>query len=95
MVDPRHADFTPSYRNILSPLPAYNTNTRHIPHNPNISEADHIPLAEVRRLTALVRRCPFRSKPACGCQGAAACALKGGIDVSSHTCWDCVRRYEP
>lgn len=52
-----------------------------------------IPLAESMRLTALTRLCPYRSAPKCGCNGAAACALKGGVDVTIQTCWDCVKAY--
>lgn len=56
---------------------------------------EHIPLNEAIRLTRLARGCPYRSPPSCGCAGGAACALKGGADVSASTCWDCIRRYGP
>lgn len=52
-----------------------------------------IPLAESMRLTSLARQCPYRSKAACGCTGSGACSLKGGVDVPTHVCWDCVRLY--
>jgi len=52
-----------------------------------------IPLSESVRLTRLVKQCPYRSKAACGCQGAAACALKGGADVPTAVCWECVKTY--
>lgn len=52
-----------------------------------------IPLSESVRLTRLVKQCPYRSKAACGCAGSGACALKGGVDVPTWVCWDCVRTY--
>jgi hypothetical protein len=52
-----------------------------------------VPVAESLRLAAMSRRCLFRSTAKCGCDGAAACALRGGSDVPASTCWDCVRAY--
>jgi hypothetical protein len=92
LVDPEHAAFNPVYREVLEPA----SHEPDDPANPSdrpAREIGQIPLAESLRLTALARSCPFRSRPACGCEAAAACALKRGADVSAQTCWDCVRRY--
>jgi hypothetical protein len=92
LINPEHAAFNPAYRDVLAPT-VHDPNNPDNPSNCHIRDINCIPLAESLRLTALVRGCAFRSPPACGCQGAAACALKGGADVPTQTCWDCVRRY--
>jgi hypothetical protein len=94
LVDPDHAAFNPAYRDVLEPANHEADNPDILSNHP-IRKTGYIPLAESLRLTVLARECPFRSKPACSCEGAAACALKGGVDVSAQTCWDCVRRYGP
>lgn len=55
------------------------------------TDPHRVPLAESLRITEMAKRCPYRSPPACRCQGAAACGLRGGADVSAHECFDCVR----
>lgn len=92
LVNPKHDAFNAAYRDILEPA----RNEANNPNNPfdrSTRDVGQIPLTESLRLTAMARNCPFRSQPACGCEAAAACALKGGADVSAQTCWDCVRRY--
>lgn len=92
LVNPEHAAFNPAYREVLEPA-GFEADDPDNPSDRFTREIGHIPLAESLRLTALARGCPFRSQPACGCEAAAACALKRGADVSTQTCWDCVRRY--
>ena len=87
LVDSESPAYNPAYRAVLVPADGEAA-------FPSADEQPgYVPLAESLRLTALSRQCLFRSKPRCHCEGAAACGLRGGADVSAHTCWDCARLY--
>ena len=88
LVDPGGPAYNAAYRAALAPADG------EAPSTSADERTTYVPLAESLRLTALSRRCPFRSKPRCHCEGAAACALRGGADVSAHTCWECTRLYD-
>jgi hypothetical protein len=79
--------YHPAYRSRLDP------SILEAPTSEGNFTAAPMPLDESLRLVALTRRCPYRSKAKCGCDGAAACALRGGADVSASTCWNCVRTH--
>lgn len=50
-----------------------------------------MPAAAAMAALRAVRRCPWRSRPSCGCQ-AGRCAIRGA-DVPDRDCLDCVARY--
>lgn len=86
LVDPSRRDYNPSYVRALDPdWPSGRA-------APLAETAPSVDPSEAARLTRLVRACPYRSPPSCGCTGAARCALRGD-DVQTVECWDCARRH--
>lgn len=49
-----------------------------------------VPLSESLRINRLVRECPHRGKPGCGCSGSVHCS-RLGRDVTHRECFGCVK----
>lgn len=81
LIDPDHASYDPSYLAALT--------FEAVPAPP----APRRPLSESLGLLRAVRACPHRTdQPACGCNGGAACELRGSSApmVSLYDCFDCL-----
>lgn len=81
LVDPNHASYDPSY------LVALTFEAEEAPPAPRQ------PLGESLRLLRAVRACPHRTEqPGCGCNGGAACELRGSSAplVGLSDCFDCL-----
>lgn len=53
-----------------------------------------VPLAESNRLLQLIRECPHKGPPGCGCSGSAHCS-RLDRDVTRHECFSCVQESHP